>query len=84
MATNQQVGSLADALMVFKAHNINMVKLESRPVPGNPWEEVFYVDLLANTAEKHVQNALEELKDHTQFVRILGCYQSESMQAVEV
>ena len=28
--------------------------------------------------------ALEELKDHTQFVRILGCYQSESMQAVEV
>ncbi|ALO42994.1 chorismate mutase [Pseudoalteromonas phenolica] len=84
MATKQQVGSLADALMVFKAHNINMVKLESRPVPGNPWEEVFYVDLLANTAEKHVQNALEELKDHTQFVRILGCYQSESMQAVEV
>ncbi len=84
MATKQQVGSLADALMVFKAHNINMVKLESRPVPGNPWEEVFYVDLLANTAEKHVQNALEELKNHTQFVRILGCYQSESMQAVEV
>ena len=84
MATKQQVGSLADALMVFKAHNINMVKLESRPVPGNPWEEVFYVDLLANTAEKHVQNALEELKDHTQFVRVLGCYQSESMQAVEV
>jgi chorismate mutase/prephenate dehydratase len=84
MATKQQVGSLADALMVFKAHNINMVKLESRPVPGNPWEEVFYVDLLANTAEKHVQSALEELKDHTQYVRILGCYQSESMQAVEV
>jgi chorismate mutase/prephenate dehydratase len=84
LATKQQVGSLADALMVFKAHNINMVKLESRPVPGNPWEEVFYVDLLANTAEKHVQNALEELKNHTQFVRILGCYQSESMQAVEI
>ena len=84
MATKQQVGSLADALMVFKAHNINMVKLESRPVPGNPWEEVFYVDLLANTAEKHVQSALDELKDHTQYVRILGCYQSESMQAVEV
>ncbi|MBD1583383.1 chorismate mutase [Pseudoalteromonas sp. S16_S37] len=84
MATKQQVGSLADALMVFKQHNINMVKLESRPVPGNPWEEVFYVDLVANTAESHVQKALEELKDHTQYIRILGCYQSESMQAVEV
>jgi chorismate mutase / prephenate dehydratase len=84
MATKQQVGSLADALMVFKFNNINMVKLESRPVPGNPWEEVFYVDLQANTAEAHVKKALEELKDHTQFIRILGCYQSETLQAVEV
>ncbi|ODB44836.1 chorismate mutase [Pseudoalteromonas sp. BMB] len=84
MATKQQVGSLADALMVFKQHNINMVKLESRPVPGNPWEEVFYVDLLANIADSQVQAALEELKDHTQFVRLLGCYQSESLQAVDV
>ncbi len=78
------MGSLADALMVFKEHGINMVKLESRPVPGNPWEEVFYVDLIANLAEPKVQRALEALKDHTQFVRILGCYQSDSLQAVEV
>ncbi|MCF6435828.1 MULTISPECIES: chorismate mutase [Pseudoalteromonas] len=84
MATKQQVGSLADALMVFKQHNINMVKLESRPVPGNPWEEVFYVDLVANLSSPDVQRALEELKDHTQYVRILGCYQSESIKAVEV
>ncbi|WP_440053587.1 chorismate mutase [Pseudoalteromonas sp. T1lg65] len=84
MATKQHVGSLADALMVFKQHNINMVKLESRPVPGNPWEEVFYVDLLANVADKHVQTALDNLKDHTQYVRLLGCYQSESLQAVDV
>ncbi|CAM4158917.1 chorismate mutase [Pseudoalteromonas byunsanensis] len=84
MATKQQVGSLADALMVFKQHNINMVKLESRPVPGNPWEEVFYVDLVANIASPDVQRAMDELKDHTQYVRILGCYQSESMKAVEV
>ncbi|WP_105167864.1 chorismate mutase [Pseudoalteromonas sp. T1lg23B] len=84
MATKQQVGSLADALMVFKQHNINMVKLESRPVPGNPWEEIFYVDLVANIASPDVQRALEELKDHTQYVRILGCYQSESIKAVEV
>ena len=84
MASKQQVGSLADALMVFKQHNINMVKLESRPVPGNPWEEVFYVDLQANIADPQVQTALEALKDHTQFVRLLGCYQSESLQAVDV
>ena len=84
MATKQQAGSLADALMVFKQHQINLVKLESRPVPGNPWEEVFYVDLEANLADSQVQHALEELKEHTQYVRVLGCYQSESLQAVSV
>ena len=67
MATKQQAGSLADALMIFKEHNINLVKLESRPVPGNPWEEVFYVDLEANLVDNHVKQALEELKEHTLF-----------------
>lgn len=61
-----------------------MVKLESRPTPGNPWEEVFYVDLEANLADTQVKEALEELKEHTQYVRILGCYQSETLQAVSV
>jgi chorismate mutase/prephenate dehydratase len=84
MATKQQAGSLADALMIFKEHNINLVKLESRPVPGNPWEEVFYVDLEANLVDNHVKQALEELKEHTQYVRVLGCYQSESLQAVNI
>lgn len=84
MATKQQAGSLADALMIFKHHKINLVKLESRPVPGNPWEEVFYVDLEANLDDLHVKQALEELKEHTQYTRVLGCYQSESLQAVSV
>jgi len=84
MATKQQAGSLADALMIFKQHQINLVKLESRPVPGNPWEEVFYVDLEANLDDLHVKQALEELREHTQYTRVLGCYQSESLQAVSV
>ena len=84
MATKQQAGSLADALMIFKHHQINLVKLESRPVPGNPWEEVFYVDLEANLDDLHVKQALEELKEHTQYTRVLGCYQSESLQAVSM
>lgn len=84
MATKQQAGSLADALMIFKQHKINLVKLESRPMPGNPWEEVFYVDLEANLADSQVKDALEQLKEYTQYVRILGCYQSETLQAVSV
>ena len=83
MATAQIAGALADALMIFKQQQINLVKLESRPVPGNPWEEVFYVDLEANLAQNNVKRALEELKEVTEYVRILGCYPSESMKAVQ-
>lgn len=84
MATSQNAGSLADALMIFKQHKINLVKLESRPVPGNPWEEVFYVDLDANLIQSNTQKALDDLKEVTEYVRVLGCYPSESMTQVEV
>ena len=56
-------------------------------LPGHAklaWEEVFYVDLEANLDDLHVKQALEELKEHTQYTRVLGCYQSESLQAVSV
>ncbi|VEI44507.1 prephenate dehydratase / chorismate mutase [Actinobacillus equuli] len=49
MTTSQQAGALVDALMVFKQHQIRMIKLESRPIYGKPWEEMFYVELEANT-----------------------------------
>ena len=45
MTTSQQAGSLVDALLVFKKHGINMTKLESRPIYGKPWEEMFYLEI---------------------------------------
>ena len=48
MTTSQQVGALVDALLVFKKHQINMTKLESRPIYGKPWEEMFYLEIEAN------------------------------------
>jgi chorismate mutase/prephenate dehydratase len=60
------------------------VKLESRPVPGNPWEEVFYVDLEANIDAPDVKKALILLKEVTAYIRVLGCYQSETLNAVEI
>ncbi len=84
MATKQSPGALADALMIFKENAINLVKLESRPVPGNPWEEVFYVDLEANIDDVKVKRTLEALKEVTEYIRLLGCYQSETLTAVSV
>ena len=43
MATGQQAGALVEALLVLRNHNLIMTKLESRPIHGNPWEEMFYL-----------------------------------------
>ena len=61
MATGQKPGSLVDALVIFKDHGVNMSKLESRPVQGNPWEEMFYIDFEGNIADPAITEAIDEL-----------------------
>lgn len=79
MKTGQQAGALVDALLVLRNHNIVMTKLESRPIHGNPWEEMFYIDLQGNLATLKMQQALKELSSITLFVKVLGCYPSDSI-----
>ncbi|CAK9885956.1 MAG: P-protein [Candidatus Erwinia impunctatus] len=79
LATGQQAGSLVEALLVLQKHNLPMSKLESRPITGNPWEEMFYVDVAGNLAEDGVQQALRELSTLTRSLKVLGCYPSENV-----
>ncbi|CAM5223496.1 chorismate mutase [Alishewanella longhuensis] len=79
MYTGQQPGALVEALLVLKQHGISMSKLESRPIPGNPWEEMFYVDVAANLSDYAMTRALEELNNITKFVKVLGCYPSDDI-----
>lgn len=81
MATHNQAGSLVDALMVLRAHGISMTKLESRPMPGNPWEELFYVDLMINSSTAEWHAAEKELVAMTRFIKVLGCYPDERIKA---
>ena len=75
-ATANTPGSLFQALRVLAERNINMVKLESRPIAGKPWEEMFYLDVAIPEAEEPFGLALEELKGVTEGLRILGVYRS--------
>ncbi|MDH2927693.1 prephenate dehydratase [Lonepinella koalarum] len=77
MTTRQQAGALVDALYVFKKHQINMTKLESRPIYGTPWEEMFYLEIEANIHHPNTQQVLQELKEYSTFLKVLGCYPSE-------
>ncbi|MGV6988709.1 prephenate dehydratase [Testudinibacter sp. P80/BLE/0925] len=82
MSTEQKAGALVDALLVFKNHGIQMSKLESRPIYGRPWEEMFYLEIEANIHDPQTQTALEELKQVSTYLKILGCYPSEIVQPV--
>ncbi|MGR6981871.1 prephenate dehydratase [Testudinibacter sp. P27/CKL/0425] len=83
MSTQQTAGALVDALLVFKNHHIQMSKLESRPIYGRPWEEMFYLEIEANIHDPQTQTALEELKQVSTYLKILGCYPSEIVQPVK-
>ncbi len=84
MTTSQQAGALVDALMVFKQYQIRMTKLESRPIYGKPWEEMFYVELQANIHSENTQQALKALEDVTSYIKVLGCYPSEIIEPVKL
>ncbi len=79
MATSHTPGSLANAIAVFQKYNVNMTKLESRPILGNPWEEMFYLDFEGNTADSTIRQLLDELGKHTRFLKILGTYPSKDI-----
>lgn len=72
--TQDKAGSLYDALGVFAKRKINLTKLESRPIIGDAWRYMYYVDFSAGINEAHVQKALEELESHATHIRILGSY----------
>jgi prephenate dehydratase len=69
-------GALFYALEPFARRNINLMKVESRPVRGLPWQYRFYLDLQASASDPEVQAALGELKKLALDLRILGSYVS--------
>lgn len=67
-------GALHGALGALSLRNINLVKVESRPTKGKPWEYIFYVDFEGHMDDQRCKEALEELKSKTTFLKVLGSY----------
>ncbi|KXF82895.1 prephenate dehydratase [Enterovibrio coralii] len=84
MSTGQTAGSLVECLLVLRNHGINMTKLESRPVLGNPWEEMFYVDVEGNMRSDTMKLVMEELIKLTRYIKVLGTYPIENVTPTEI
>ena len=71
-----QAGSLHEVLTVFAVHGLNMVKLESRPMPGRSWEYMFFLEFTGEPGSPTVTDALHELAQTTGEFRVLGWFPS--------
>jgi chorismate mutase/prephenate dehydratase len=67
-------GALYNALGVFARKGVNLTKIESRPSKKSPWEYIFFIDFQGNLVERHVVEALEELRSSTRDLAVLGSY----------
>jgi prephenate dehydratase len=67
-------GALFKALSVFALRNINLSKLESRPLRGRPWEYLFYIEVDARADDPACAEAIAQLGDFAEWLRVLGTY----------
>lgn len=72
--TKNIAGALYHALGCFASRSINLIRIESRPKQGSPWEYIFYLDFEGNSSQSHVAEALQELEQQSAFVVQLGSY----------
>lgn len=67
-------GALFKALSVFALRDIDLTKIESRPLPGSPWEYMFYMDFAESAQEARGRRALAHLGEITSYLRVFGSY----------
>jgi prephenate dehydratase len=67
-------GALFRSLSAFALRDLNLTKIESRPLRGKPWEYLFYLDFIGHVDDPVSQNALGHLRELADFWRVLGCY----------
>jgi prephenate dehydratase len=69
-----QPGALFKAMSVFALRDIDLTKIESRPLQGKPWEYLFYIDFIGSVQDDASKRALEHLGEYALTLRVLGSY----------
>ena len=73
-ATKHIPGALFKSLSVFFLRDLNLMKIESRPLRGKPWQYIFYLDFEGSMDRETSQNALRHLEEIAEFIKVLGSF----------
>ncbi|MGM0400216.1 MAG: prephenate dehydratase [Chloroflexota bacterium] len=73
-AGRNEPGLLFRCLSAFALRDIDLCKIESRPLRGVPWEYIFYLDFAGSMSEEKSQRAVDQLEEMANFVRVFGSY----------
>lgn len=72
--TAHQPGSLHRVLACLAQRQLNLTRIESRPVKGRPWEYIFFVDFEGHRLDPEVAAALQEVQGQVEYMRVMGSY----------
>ncbi|SEA09339.1 chorismate mutase [Desulfuromusa kysingii] len=73
-SVKDEPGILYRMLEPFSQRQINLAKIESRPMKEKAWEYIFFLDLIGHAEDPEIAEAIEELRSHCHFLKILGSY----------
>lgn len=73
-SVKDEPGILYRMLEPFARRGVNLSKIESRPVKTKAWEYIFFLDMAGHVADQAVQDAIDELRQFCQFLKILGSF----------
>ncbi len=73
-SVKDQAGVLYNMLEPFSKRDINLAKIESRPMKGKAWEYIFFLDMEGHIQDPEIAEAIEELRKYCQFLKVLGSY----------
>lgn len=82
-STNDKPGALYNVLKLFAEADINLTKLESRPMFSKAWQYFYYLDFDGNIRNDKILQIIEQIKTITSDLRILGCYEADSLSCAK-
>ena len=75
-AVSDSPGALHEVLKQFAERGVNLTKIQSRPTPSDTWQYLFFIEVQGHATDRPIVGAIEEVRRHSKFFKVLGSYTS--------